>query len=117
MTEEERQLADGVAKLAELTAKYEQSPYLLDPRSRLMKRWDLIIGIALVYTATITPYEVAFLDSKAGGSTHPSLPTFPIYIINVIVDLLFFADIVAPSTSYITTISWRTGRTSRTGGR
>ena len=31
MTEEERQLADGVAKLAELTAKYEQSPYLLDP--------------------------------------------------------------------------------------
>ena len=82
-----------------------------------MKRWDLIIGIALVYTATITPYEVAFLDSKAGGSTHPSLPTFPIYIINVIVDLLFFADIVAPSTSYTTTISWRTGRTSRTDGR
>ena len=30
MTEEERQLADGVAKLAELTAKYEVSPFLLD---------------------------------------------------------------------------------------
>ena len=95
MTEEERQLADGVAKLAELTAKYEVSPFLLDPRSRWMKRWDIIIGMALVYTATITPYEVAFLDSKGGGATHAGLPTFPIYIINVIIDLLFFADVIA----------------------
>ena len=57
-----------------------------------MKRWDMIIAVALVYTATVTPYEVAFLDTKPGYRMNSGLPTFPIYIINAFIDITFFTD-------------------------
>lgn len=66
-----------------LLAKFEVSPWLLDPRSKRMKQWDGLIALALVYTATLTPYEVAFIDTKPGGRLDSSLSAFPIYVINV----------------------------------
>ena len=58
-----------------------------------MKRWDAIIAVALVYTATITPYEVAFLDTKPGSRMSADLPTFPIYLVNLLIDVIFFTDL------------------------
>ena len=58
-----------------------------------MKRWDAIIAVALVYTATITPYEVAFLDTKPGSRMSADLPTFPIYLVNLLIDIIFFTDL------------------------
>ena len=36
----------------------------LDPRSRFMRDWDAVVGLMLVYTAFVTPFEVAFIDVR-----------------------------------------------------
>lgn len=66
-----------------LLAKYSVSPWLLDPRSKRMKQWDSVIVLALVYTAMVTPYEVAFIDTKPFGKLDTGLGSFPIYVINM----------------------------------
>ena len=110
---ETEEYQDGASKLAAIIKRYEVSPFLLDPRSKWMKRWDMIIAVALVYTATVTPYEVAFLDTKPGYRMNSGLPTFPIYLINVLIDITFFTDMcfnfnliyldeVAANGSYVT---------------
>lgn len=74
---------DDSESFDKLLAKFSVSPWLLDPRSKRMKQWDGVIALALVYTATVTPYEVAFIDTKPGGKLDASLRSFPIYVINV----------------------------------
>ena len=58
---------------------------VIDPRSPRMQSWDLLIGLLLVYTALVTPYEVAFLET-----TWPSV----LFVINRFVDLCFLTDLV-----------------------
>ena len=70
-------------KFNRLLEKFSVSPWLADPRSKRMKNWDGLVALALVYTATVTPYEVAFLDTKPGGDVDTSLSAFPIYVVNV----------------------------------
>ena len=74
---------DADAKFQALLSKFMISPWLLDPRSTRMKQWDLLIALALVYTAIITPYEVAFIDTKPGSDIDTSLSAFPIYVFNM----------------------------------
>jgi CRP-like cAMP-binding protein len=63
------------------------SRFLIDPRrSRYMPVWDVLMMCALVYTATVTPYEVTFVDEGACVT--------PLFIVNRLVDVLFFADIL-----------------------
>ena len=90
---ERKAFEEGQQKLNGILAKYDASPYLLDPRSKNMRRWDVLIAIALVYTATITPYEVAFLDTKSSARMTTDSQTFPIYIINLLIDIIFFTDL------------------------
>jgi hypothetical protein len=73
----------NASNFALLMAKYDVSPWLLDPRSKRMRRWDMVIAMALIYTATLTPFEVAFVDSKPSSRIDPSLSSFPIYVINL----------------------------------
>ena len=47
-----------------LVAVPKQSKWVLDPRtSKLMTSWDVISVVALLYTALMTPFEVAFVNS------------------------------------------------------
>ena len=41
---ETEEYQDGATKLAAIIKRYEVSPFLLDPRSKWMKRWDMIIN-------------------------------------------------------------------------
>ena len=91
---ERREFEEGEKKLDSILSKYEASPYLLDPRSRMMRRWDVLIAVALVYTATITPYEVAFLDTRSSARMTADAATFPIYLFNLLVDVTFFVDLL-----------------------
>jgi len=60
--------------------------WMIDPRkSNFIGRWDVITCIALVYTATITPYEVALL-------TEPPVLSDPLFITNRLLDLIFIGD-------------------------
>ena len=38
--------------------------YIMHPESRFVTRWDLFTGLALIFTALITPYELAFLEPE-----------------------------------------------------
>lgn len=55
----------------------------LHPNSKRMQKWDSIMGLALVYTALITPFEVAFLDTKLDF----------LFVINRFLDCVFGMDI------------------------
>lgn len=49
-----------------------------------MRRWDVLVVVLLTYTATITPFEVAFLETKLNGW----------FVIARFVDICFVIDMV-----------------------
>jgi hypothetical protein len=58
--------------------------YQVDPRSsKWLPQWDLAITTALIFTASVTPFEVALLDTQLDG----------LFFINCVVDLLFILDL------------------------
>ena len=63
----------------------KESRFIVDPRtSRWLPYWDVTTSLMLLYTATLTPYEVAFLQP-------PLAPG--IIVMNRIVDVVFVADL------------------------
>lgn len=67
-------------RLSSFEIQRRRRKYLIDPRSsRLMGIWDVITLTALVFTALITPFEVAFI-------LHAPISLFAI---NRIVDIIF----------------------------
>ena len=60
-------------------------PYLLLlPESKNMQYWDLCTMVALLFTALVTPYEVALLPTKLNG----------LFAVNRCVDAIFVCDMV-----------------------
>lgn len=58
--------------------------YVIDPHSVYMRFWDLILVMCLVYTALVTPYEIAFIPPGDPG----------LMVINRLVDFIFIKDMV-----------------------
>jgi len=58
--------------------------FLIDPNCKYMKVWDMIIGICLLYTAMLTPFEVAFMETQLDGW----------FIMNIVIMLVFIKDII-----------------------
>jgi len=56
--------------------------FVLDPSSVLMRKWDLVTLGALLFTATVTPYEVAVLATKLNT----------LFVVNRVVDAVFVWD-------------------------
>eukprot|EP00898_Chlorokybus_atmophyticus_P002905 jgi/Chlat1/3615/Chrsp237S00261 len=63
----------------------QRDRHMIDPRGGFMRHWDVLMLSLLFWTAVITPYEVAFLQT----SIHSGL-----FWINRLVDLLFTIDII-----------------------
>jgi hypothetical protein len=84
----QRSASEDLALIILRLAKNEGSARLLNPLSENMKRWDIWCGILLIYTAYMTPVEVAFMDTEIESTTGMSL-----FIWNRIIDLSFLADI------------------------
>ena len=60
----------------------------VDPRtSRFVHAWDVLVSIAIVFTALVTPYEVSFLPMATEA-------TNGLFIVNRIVDIIFVIDIL-----------------------
>eukprot|EP00899_Mesostigma_viride_P010185 jgi/Mesvir1/19168/Mv01189-RA.1 len=57
---------------------------VINPRSDFMRRWDVILLMLLIFTASVTPFEISFLVTKINA----------MYFINRFVDLLFLIDII-----------------------
>ena len=62
----------------------------LSPHSRYMQRWDVITTVALLFTATVTPFEVGIMEP----STLSQMAVDPLAWINRVVDCIFLTDIV-----------------------
>ena len=78
---------------------------LIHPEAKYMQYWDLCTMLALVYTATVTPFEVAFLGDETPAEWNEAL-VYGLFWTNSLVNLVFFLDMcMAFFTSY------------RTGGR
>jgi potassium voltage-gated channel Eag-related subfamily H protein 7 len=73
-----RQLESATASLV------ERKWYILSPQMVMMQRWDLVTLLALVYTASVTPYEVGVLRNE------------PIYMkaCNYCIDVIFLTDVI-----------------------
>jgi potassium voltage-gated channel Eag-related subfamily H protein 7 len=57
---------------------------IIDPKSEFQGNWDMVMIVCLLFTAIITPFEVAFIT-----------PSFDaLWAINRLVDLLFMIDLV-----------------------
>lgn len=80
------QLIEDVARTRAVLRKFAKAaPFLLSPTSMYMKYFDVASSFALVFTALVTPAEVAFLPGTNSG---------PLFWCNRGVDLVFIADMV-----------------------
>jgi len=65
-----------------------QTYFLIDPRtSKRIGQWDALTTLALVYTALVTPAEVALVEPAR-------TPLEPMFLINRLIDIIFLLDMV-----------------------
>lgn len=77
-------------KMAQKGLSKGRDSYIIDPRSsHFMPYWDLTMLLALLFTATVTPYEVAFLPEINLKHEAPNA----MWLINRFIDIFFFVDI------------------------
>ncbi|CEM39207.1 unnamed protein product [Vitrella brassicaformis CCMP3155] len=62
----------------------QRADCVLDPMGPLMRVWDAVIVVVLIWTAVVTPYEVAFLETKWDW----------LFVVNRLIDLLFLVDMI-----------------------
>ena len=60
--------------------KHKRKP--LSPDQPFMEKWDILMLVLLVYTALLTPFEVAFLTTELNS----------LFVVNRLVDLCFVCD-------------------------
>lgn len=61
----------------------------ISPQSRFIGRWDVVIGLALLWTAFVTPFEVGFQTPAGPGSDRP---VGALFVCNRFVDAIFLID-------------------------
>lgn len=64
-----------------------QLAFYLFKMPTLQPYWDMLTGVALIFTALVTPFEVGFLPPSTNGSD-------PLFIINRLIDTVFIIDMV-----------------------
>ena len=78
------QVAVGAQMMTKHKAFMERSPFVISPRTWYMRKWDLVTLVLLLFTAVVTPVEVAFLETSMWSI---------MFWINRSVDVLFVIDI------------------------
>ena len=79
------QVAVGAQMMTKHKAFMERSPLVISPRTWYMRKWDLVTLVLLLFTAVVTPVEVAFLETSLWSI---------MFWINRSVDALFVIDII-----------------------
>jgi len=79
--------------LSHYRAALEEPWYLVNPEGKFMQRWDFVTTIALLFTAVITPYEVALVNSPDFGTAEELLGN-GLWVVNQVVNLVFLFDMV-----------------------
>jgi hypothetical protein len=68
--------------IATRSALASRDAFLIDPQAKFMRHWDIVTLIALLFTATFTPYEVAVRQTALDVA----------FVVNRIVDCIFIWD-------------------------
>ena len=80
--------SESMSVLAGILRLEKKSPFMIDPRtSRFIPIWDNLMGIALVFTALMTPFEISFIPPNDD-------PRSGFWIINRILDSIFLFDML-----------------------
>jgi len=84
----EADLAMRKEKFLAEAARYRQQiqkmeRFIISPNAKFMQRWDVVVILSLLFTATVTPFEIGFLE--------PSLNA--LFFVNRCIDSIFFVDI------------------------
>jgi hypothetical protein len=58
---------------------------MLHPDSLVKKIWNGVLAVLLIYTATIMPYRMAFIESEMWDAW---------FFVELTIDTLFFVDVV-----------------------
>lgn len=83
--------AQVAAVKASLKAHKAKQRCVLHPdKAQWLGAWDLLTSVALIWTATITPLETAFMDTVLG----PACWSDPWFISNRCLDVIFTADLL-----------------------
>jgi voltage-gated potassium channel Kch len=78
-------VAIGAQMMTKHKAFMKKSPLVISPRTWYMRRWDLVTLLLLLFTAVVTPVEVAFLTTALFNV---------LFWVNRSVDALFVCDII-----------------------
>lgn len=74
----------------------EPGKYTIDPqRSFVIQQLDVALAFALLYTAIVTPVDVAFLDEQHLSKREMDISYRAILVLNQIMNLLFAFDVIA----------------------
>jgi potassium voltage-gated channel Eag-related subfamily H protein 7 len=65
-----------------LDALRQEERWMVHPNNPLLQKWDLAILFALLFTAVVTPFEVAFLETEINL----------LFVINRMIDMVFIFD-------------------------
>jgi len=82
--------AEVVAMVNYFEDRTREPKFLILPESTYMSRWDLVTLLALMFTAFITPYEVALLNTEA---LYADVNTWDLlFTVNRLIDFIFLKD-------------------------
>merc|ERR1719230_1588225 len=75
--------ADFMETLEMYKSLLRENPLVVDPNCKYMQKWDMVTFSALIFTAIVTPAEVAFTETtwKSG-----------LFMVNRVVDIIFIKD-------------------------
>ena len=76
---------DAAAKLKGARYQYRDSAFMLEPSCTSVLYWNVFLVLLILFTSTVTPYEVSFLDLG---------PEDAFYWLVVAVDVAFFCDML-----------------------
>eukprot|EP00966_Prymnesium_polylepis_P243417 5629033-Prymnesium_polylepis.3 len=80
------QIAEQSIASGTLRGSHSRAWFIIDPRNNVaIMAWDVVTGTALVFTATVTPYEVGFIRTSNVDA---------LFIVNRLLDGLFTVDVV-----------------------
>ena len=74
---------DEATEEKETESKINTRKCVINPNGEFCKSWDLLMVTLLLFTAAVTPFEVAFLTSNGVDG---------LFVINRMVDIGFIAD-------------------------
>ena len=90
-TQQEELTKQKMEALRARLARHER--FTVNPNGRFLRRWDKLLVVAIAWTATITPFEIAFiLELKHPFELAPF--EWARFAINRSIDAIFAADIV-----------------------